>query len=45
MGLTNAQIAHEMKIAPETVKHHLKNVFEKTGVSRRSQLAALLPGR
>ncbi len=45
MGLTNAQIAHEMKIAPETVKHHLKSVFEKTGVSRRSQLAALLPGR
>jgi DNA-binding CsgD family transcriptional regulator len=44
IGLTNAQIAHEMKIAPETVKHHLKNVFEKTGVSRRSQLAALLPG-
>jgi DNA-binding CsgD family transcriptional regulator/PAS domain-containing protein len=44
MGLTNAQIAHEMGIAPETVKHHLKNVFEKTGVSRRSQLAALLPG-
>jgi DNA-binding CsgD family transcriptional regulator/PAS domain-containing protein len=45
MGLTNAQIAHEMRIAPETVKHHLKNVFEKTGVSRRTQLAALLPGR
>jgi DNA-binding CsgD family transcriptional regulator len=45
MGLTNSQIAHEMKIAPETVKHHLKNIFEKTGVSRRSQLAALLPGR
>ena len=45
MGLTNSQIAHEMAIAPETVKHHLKNVFEKTGVSRRSQLAALLPGR
>ena len=44
MGLTNTQIAHEMKVAPETVKHHLKNVFEKTGVSRRSQLAALLPG-
>jgi len=45
MGLTNSQIANEMTISPETVKHHLKNVFEKTGVSRRSQLAALLPGR
>jgi DNA-binding CsgD family transcriptional regulator len=44
MGLTNAQIGHELGIAPETVKHHLKNIFEKTGVSRRSQLAALLPG-
>jgi DNA-binding CsgD family transcriptional regulator len=45
MGLTNAQIAHEMGISPETVKHHLKNIFEKTGVERRSQLSALLPGR
>jgi DNA-binding CsgD family transcriptional regulator len=44
LGMTNAQIAQELKIAPETVKHHLKNIFEKTGVSRRSQLAALLPG-
>lgn len=43
MGLTNIQIAHELKIAPETVKHHLKNIFEKTGACRRSQLAALLP--
>lgn len=45
MGLTNAQIAHEMGIGTETVKHHLKNIFEKTGVQRRSQLSALLPGR
>jgi DNA-binding CsgD family transcriptional regulator len=44
LGMTNAQIAQELRIAPETVKHHLKNIFEKTGVSRRSQLAALLPG-
>ncbi|MGH9323432.1 MAG: helix-turn-helix transcriptional regulator, partial [Vicinamibacteria bacterium] len=43
LGLTNGQIANEMKISAETVKHHLKSVFEKTGVSRRSQLAALLP--
>jgi DNA-binding CsgD family transcriptional regulator len=42
LGLTNRQIAAEMKIATETVKHHLKRVFEKTGVVRRSQLAAML---
>jgi DNA-binding CsgD family transcriptional regulator/PAS domain-containing protein len=42
LGLTNRQIAAEMKIGTETVKHHLKNVFEKTGVIRRSQLASML---
>lgn len=41
-GLTNRQIAAEMKIGTETVKHHLKNVFEKTGVARRSQLASMV---
>lgn len=42
VGLTNRQIAAEMKIGTETVKHHLKNVFEKTGAVRRSQLASML---
>jgi DNA-binding CsgD family transcriptional regulator len=42
LGLTNRQIAAELKIGAETVKHHLKNVFEKTGVIRRSQLASML---
>jgi LuxR family maltose regulon positive regulatory protein len=36
-GLSNKEIARRLDIGPETVKSHLKNVFAKLGVERRSQ--------
>ncbi|HXD20792.1 MAG TPA: response regulator transcription factor [Vicinamibacterales bacterium] len=40
-GLTNREIAAKLKIAEDTVKHHLSQVFDKTGVSSRLELAML----
>lgn len=36
-GQSNKDIARELRIAPETVKSHLKNIFSKLGVVRRAQ--------
>ena len=36
-GQSNKEIAREMNISAETVKTHLKNMFEKLGVQQRSQ--------
>ena len=36
-GLSNKEIARRLDIGPETVKSHLKGVFTKLGVERRSQ--------
>ena len=38
-GLTNRDISKDCKIAEETVKRHLKNIFDKAGVSTRLELA------
>lgn len=38
-GCTNKDVAAESKISEETVKHHLKRIFDKTGVSNRLELA------
>lgn len=38
-GHTNRDIAQETNISEETVKHHLKRIFDKTGVSTRLELA------
>jgi two-component system, NarL family, nitrate/nitrite response regulator NarL len=38
-GCINKDIAAEFKISGETVKHHLKQIFDKTGVSNRLELA------
>jgi|GEM_PF-92400 len=38
-GLTNKDIARECNIAEETVKRHLKNIFDKVGVWNRLELA------
>jgi two-component system nitrate/nitrite response regulator NarL len=38
-GCTNRNIAEEFSISQQTVKHHLTNIFNKTGVSNRLELA------
>ena len=35
-GLSNKRIAHELKIAPETVKSHVKGIFIKLAVQTRA---------
>jgi len=40
-GLTNEAIAGVLEISINTVKFHLKNLYEKLGVSSRSQALAL----
>ena len=36
-GQSNKEIARKLGMGPETVKTHLKNVFAKLGVERRTQ--------
>lgn len=38
-GMTNKEIASECSITDETVKRHLKNIFDKVGVWNRLELA------
>lgn len=38
-GCTNKDVASECGITEETAKRHLKNIFDKTGVSSRLELA------
>jgi DNA-binding NarL/FixJ family response regulator len=40
-GLNNREIARQFAISEHTVKHHLTQVFNKTGVSTRLELALL----
>ena len=37
-GRTNAEISDKLSISVSTVKKHVYNIFNKTGVSSRSQL-------
>ena len=41
-GLTNAEIAHRLWIAPGTVRRHLENVFAKLEVHTRTAAVARL---
>ncbi|WP_230960372.1 response regulator transcription factor, partial [Burkholderia territorii] len=34
-GLSNKEVGRALRVAPETVKWHLKNIFEKLNVSSR----------
>jgi DNA-binding NarL/FixJ family response regulator len=38
-GLSNREIARKLGLSEDTVKHHLTNVFDKTGASNRLELA------
>jgi DNA-binding CsgD family transcriptional regulator len=42
LGLTNKEIGEKLGISQFTVQSHLRNIFEKTGIKRRSQLANLV---
>lgn len=44
-GKTNKEIAAILDLSPKTVKNYLHNVFEKLGIQRRSQAAALHAGK
>jgi DNA-binding NarL/FixJ family response regulator len=37
-GLPNGEIASALKVSPHTVKNHLFRIYEKLGVSTRSEL-------
>ena len=41
-GLSTAEVADELSIAPDTVQDHLKSVFAKTGTGSRAELVATL---
>jgi DNA-binding CsgD family transcriptional regulator len=43
-GKTNAQIAEVLSIAPGTVKKHLEHIYEKLGVSSRTDAAVTAIG-
>ena len=38
-GYTNKDIAGKFRLSEDTVKHHLTNIFDKTGASNRLELA------
>lgn len=39
-GYSNREIAEHLKITQNTVKSHLKNIYDKLGVNNRTQAAA-----
>jgi DNA-binding NarL/FixJ family response regulator len=41
-GLKNVEIAEELEISEQTVKDHLSNIYMKSGVENRFDLARLL---
>jgi DNA-binding NarL/FixJ family response regulator len=42
LGRTNIEIAGDLRLSPNTVHDHVRNVFDKLAVSSRQQLALQL---
>ncbi|MCL5774169.1 MAG: response regulator transcription factor [Firmicutes bacterium] len=40
-GMTNRQIADKLTLSENTIKSHLQNIMEKTGVRNRAELTAM----
>ncbi|MDF0650592.1 MAG: response regulator transcription factor [Nitrospira sp.] len=43
-GLTNKEIAHDLRLSEKTIKNYLANVYSKLNIGRRSQIAAIYAG-
>ena len=43
-GMTNKEIATDLKLSEKTVKNYLANIYSKLNIGRRSQIAALYAG-
>jgi two-component system response regulator DevR len=43
-GLTNREIAHDLRLSEKTVKNYLANIYSKLNIGRRSQIAAFYAG-
>ena len=44
-GLTNREAAAALFVSAKTIEHHLRNVFRKLGIRRRTELARVMAGR
>jgi DNA-binding CsgD family transcriptional regulator len=43
-GMTNAEIAESLTIAPKTASAHIEHILAKLGVTRRAEIAAWVAG-
>ncbi|HEY3947480.1 helix-turn-helix transcriptional regulator [Phenylobacterium sp.] len=43
LGRSNKEIGQDLALSPFTVRNHLDSVYRKLGVSKRSELGAILP--
>jgi len=41
-GLKNKEIGENLFISPETVKTHIRHIYEKLGIENKSQLFSLM---
>ena len=44
-GLTNREIAREIRLSDKTVRNYLSAVMQKLGVRRRAEVAAIFAGQ
>jgi len=44
-GMSNSQISQSLNVSTETIKWHLKNLYQKLGVSSRTQAVIALSGQ